>query len=323
MRDQRPRAAAPASSWAEIVPVSAVTGDQVDAAGRPARRAAARGPAAVPRRRAHRRARGDPGRRADPRGGARGVRDELPHSIAVVVEEMGLRPTGRRQAAARRPGEPLRRARQPEGHRHRPPGRPAQGRRHGRAQADRSAARHAGLPRPAGQGGQGLAARPQAAAPARLLTPASGRVVPASGRVVPASGSRSSRHRSRCCRQAVTFFSLTWAGPALSRRGGTALAGGVRSAVVRHDPTGWWRWPQDAGSLGSAVWFIADSATVRHRGQCSDPRSDTSTPERAARRTFAQASGIGDTSCALSNKRPPPLIVSPFVCQASSLRRSA
>ena len=60
-----------------------------------------------------------------------GVRDELPHSIAVVVEEMCLRedrPDG--QAAARHPRQPLRRARLPEGHRHRPQGRPAQGRRH-------------------------------------------------------------------------------------------------------------------------------------------------------------------------------------------------
>ncbi len=43
-----------------------------------------------------------------------GVRDELPHSIAVVVEEMGLRegtPGG--QAAARHPRQPLRRARPP------------------------------------------------------------------------------------------------------------------------------------------------------------------------------------------------------------------
>ncbi len=40
-----------------------------------------------------------------------GVRDELPHSIAVVVEEMGLREgRDRRQAAARHLREPVRRA---------------------------------------------------------------------------------------------------------------------------------------------------------------------------------------------------------------------
>ena len=55
-----------------------------------------------------------------------GVRDELPHSIAVVVEEMGLRegrPDG--QAAARHQRQPVRRAVVAEGHRDRTPGRPA------------------------------------------------------------------------------------------------------------------------------------------------------------------------------------------------------
>ena len=99
-----------------------------------------------------------------------GVRDELPHSIAVLVEEMGLR-------EGRPEDRPLldihanlyvERSSQKGiiiGHQG-----PAQGGRHRGAQADRGAARHAGLPRPARQDRQGLAARPQAAAQARLLS---------------------------------------------------------------------------------------------------------------------------------------------------------
>ena len=96
-----------------------------------------------------------------------GVRDELPHSIAVVVQEMVPREgrddlldvhatvyverssqkgivigQGRRAAARGRDGGP-------------PP--------------DRGPARHQGVPGPARHGGQGLAARPAAAAQARLL----------------------------------------------------------------------------------------------------------------------------------------------------------
>ncbi len=78
-------------SWAHIIPVSAVEDDQLDVLGDALVDLLPAGPGAVSRRRDHRRARGDPGRRADPRGRARGVRDELPHSITVVVEEMGLR----------------------------------------------------------------------------------------------------------------------------------------------------------------------------------------------------------------------------------------
>ena len=98
-----------------------------------------------------------------------GVRDELPHSIAVVIEEMVPREGRRRHA--RRARHRLRRALQPEGHRHR------QGR---RAAASRSAtdsrrqieklAGHPGLPRPARQDREGLAARPPPAAQAGLLT---------------------------------------------------------------------------------------------------------------------------------------------------------
>ena len=99
-----------------------------------------------------------------------GVRDELPHSIAVVVEEMDLRED--------RPDDrPLL-----DVHANLYVERDSQkgiviGHRGARLAsvgtaapaADRGAARHAGLPRPARQGRQGLAARPRAAAPAGVL----------------------------------------------------------------------------------------------------------------------------------------------------------
>ena len=97
-----------------------------------------------------------------------GVRDELPHSIAVVVEEMRPR-EGRddlidvhAELFVERPsqkaivlGHQAERLKQvgTDG-----------------PQADRGAAGHQGVPGPARQGRQGLAARPQAAAQARLLT---------------------------------------------------------------------------------------------------------------------------------------------------------
>ena len=126
------------TEWAEIVPVSAVAGDQVAAARGPAGRPAAGGTAALPGRRPHRRPRGDPGRRADPRGRPR----RRPRRAAALDRrrrrgDAAARGPARRQAAARHPREPLRRARLPEGHRHRPQGRPPQGRRH-RAPASRS-----------------------------------------------------------------------------------------------------------------------------------------------------------------------------------------
>jgi hypothetical protein len=100
-----------------------------------------------------------------------GVRDELPHSLAVTVEEMNLREDRpRRQAAAGRLRHRARRARQPEGDRPGHRRRPAQGRRHHGPAPDRGAARHAGVPEPARHGEQGLAEGPQAAAQARLLT---------------------------------------------------------------------------------------------------------------------------------------------------------
>ena len=94
-----------------------------------------------------------------------GVRDELPHSIAVLVEEMMVE--GNIDQDLR---EPLHRAAQPEVDRHRHSGRPAQGRRHQGARADRGAARHPGLPGPARAGREGVAAGPEAAPQARLLT---------------------------------------------------------------------------------------------------------------------------------------------------------
>ena len=101
-----------------------------------------------------------------------GVRDELPHSIAVVVEEM----LPREDRPADRPLLDVHaflyveRDSQkaivigPKGARLRDIGT-------GPRAADRGAARHAGLPRPARHGRQGLAARPATAAQARLLSP--------------------------------------------------------------------------------------------------------------------------------------------------------
>ena len=158
------------TTWAEVVPVSAVSGSQVDLLADLLVGMLPEGPQLYPD--------GDLTDAPEEILAAElireaaldGVRDELPHSIAVVVEEMGLR-EGRpgRQAAARHPRQPLRRALLAEGHRHRPPGRPAPRGRHPRPQADRGPARHPGLPRPPRQDRQGLAARPQAAAQARLL----------------------------------------------------------------------------------------------------------------------------------------------------------
>ena len=112
-----------------------------------------------------------------------GVRDELPHSIAVVVEEMALRED--------RPADkPLldihanlyvERDSQKgivighKGARLRDVGTQARA-------ADRGAARHPGLPRPARQDRQGLAARPAPAAQARLLSASGARSVGAQHR---------------------------------------------------------------------------------------------------------------------------------------------
>ena len=96
-----------------------------------------------------------------------GVRDELPHSIAVIVDEMVphegrdnlldvhaviyVERSSQKGIVIGKGGARLRAGR------------------HGRAPADRGAAGHQGLPRPAREGRQGLAARPEAAAQAGLL----------------------------------------------------------------------------------------------------------------------------------------------------------
>ena len=101
-----------------------------------------------------------------------GVRDELPHSIAVVVEEM----LPREDRPADRPLLDIHaivyieRPSQkgiiigPKGKRLKEVGIEV-------PQADRGPARHAGLPGPPRQGREGLAAGPAAAAEAGVLTP--------------------------------------------------------------------------------------------------------------------------------------------------------
>jgi len=96
-----------------------------------------------------------------------GVRDELPHSIAVLVEEMGPREDQPDLIDVH--AELVRRAPKPEGDRHRRQGRPAEGGRHPGPPADRGAPRQPGLPGPARKDRQGLAAQPQVPAPPRLL----------------------------------------------------------------------------------------------------------------------------------------------------------
>ena len=108
-----------------------------------------------------------------------GVRDELPHSLAVVVEELVAR-EGRSldEPPARRARQRLRGASVAEGDRHRPRWLAAARGRDQCAPGHRGPPRTAGPSRPARQGRQGLAARPQAAAAPRVLTPAApGRAV--------------------------------------------------------------------------------------------------------------------------------------------------
>ena len=96
-----------------------------------------------------------------------GVRDELPHSIAVVVEEMA--PQGGPGRPHRRARGDVRRAAEPEGDRDRRQGRTPAGGRLAGPRADRGAARQPGLPGSADQGRQGLAAGPQTAAQTGFL----------------------------------------------------------------------------------------------------------------------------------------------------------
>ena len=125
-----------------------------------------------------------------------GVRDELPHSIAVVVEEMGPR-AGRDDLidvhAVMYVERPSQKAIVLGAE-----GRAAQGGRHRRPPADRGAARQPGLPGPADQGRQGLAARPPPATPPGLLRLTPFRLT-GPFRLTPAGPQRRSR-RARSCR---------------------------------------------------------------------------------------------------------------------------
>ena len=160
-------AVADLGEWADVVPVSAVTGFQLDVLSDVLVSHLPEGPALYP----------DGELTDEPEqimvaelireAALEGVRDELPHSIAVVVEEMGPQP-GRddlidvhAELYVERPsqkaivigtgGSRLEVGRQPG------------------PRPDRGPARRQGLPRPARQGRQGLAAQPQAAPPPRLL----------------------------------------------------------------------------------------------------------------------------------------------------------
>jgi hypothetical protein len=129
--------------WAEVVPVSARTGEQVELltdllveTPRKGRRCSRSASSAT--------SRADAGRRADPRGGARGrTRGAAAlHRRGGGGDGHAGRPAGR-AAAARHLRQRLRRAAEPEGHRAGSSRCPAQGRRHPGACPDRGAAGHA------------------------------------------------------------------------------------------------------------------------------------------------------------------------------------
>ncbi len=153
--------------FADVVPVSAVTGDQLDVLVDVMARHLPPSPQLYP----------DDMITDEPEqvmvaelireAALEGVRDELPHSIAVVVEEMF--PAEGRERPDEGVRRHLRRAAEPEVHCDRCWRRPAARRRHARPARDRGAAGHAGLPRPARTRGQGVAARPQATASVGLL----------------------------------------------------------------------------------------------------------------------------------------------------------
>ncbi len=140
-----------------------------------------------------------------------GVRDELPHSIAVVVEEM----IPRENRPADRPLLDI----HANVYIERPsqkgiiigPKLPPEGGRDEVAQAHRGAARDPGLPRPAREGREGLAAGPQAAAQARFLS---------TPRVVTPPRPRGSRYGRR-----RTFSALS--GRVAGRPSGRSSAGGA------------------------------------------------------------------------------------------------
>ena len=182
------------TTWAEVVPVSAVSGSQVDLLADLLVGMLPEGPQLYPD--------GDLTDAPEEILAAElireaaldGVRDELPHSIAVVVEEMGLR-------EGRPADKPLLDIHAnlyvervlAEGHHHRPPGLAAARGRHPRPQADRGLARHPRLPRPPRQDRQGLAARPQAAPQAGVLR----RTAASEGRARGVGSARLSKPRDR------------------------------------------------------------------------------------------------------------------------------
>ena len=156
--------------WAEIVPVSAKSGDQVKLLEDLLVGLLPEGPQLYPD--------GDLSDAPEEaivaelirEAALEGVRDELPHSIAVVVEEMGLREDRPADKPLLEIHANLFVERDSQkgiviGHK----GARLQRGRHRRAAPDRSAARHPGLPRPAGQDRQGLAARPASAPQAGVL----------------------------------------------------------------------------------------------------------------------------------------------------------
>ena len=161
---------------AEIVPVSATTGEQLDVLIDVLAAQLPPGPAFYP----------DGELTDEPEevlmaelireAALEGVRDELPHSLAVVIEEVS--PREGRDDLHRRARHPLRRTGQPEGHRHRQGRRQAARGRHRRAHPDREAARHQGVPRPARQDRQELAARPETAWAAGVLSACAKRIQP-------------------------------------------------------------------------------------------------------------------------------------------------
>ena len=161
----------------EIVPISAVKGDQIDVLLEVIAKQLPEGPQLYPDDQLTEESRDDRISELIREAALEGVREELPHSIAVVVEEVVetdpddpfvARRTGRGQARGAR--DPLRGARQPEGHHHRQGRLAPEGRRYPGPRGDQPPHRPQGAPGPARQGRQGVAARSQAAGPPRVLT---------------------------------------------------------------------------------------------------------------------------------------------------------
>ena len=116
-------AVAELGEWADVVPVSAVTGYNLDVLADVLVSRLPEGPPLYPEGELTDEPERDMVAELIREAALEGVREELPHSIAVVVEEMGPRPgSGRPHRRARRD---VRRAAQPEGHRHRHQGEPA------------------------------------------------------------------------------------------------------------------------------------------------------------------------------------------------------